>query len=218
MAKSNVYLGLVASAALLGVCLLLSWIAPHLATRALVGLGLTVSVLFWRPLLRRAFYIQGQAWLATKCFPDILRDAALRTLAGSAQSLLNSFSVFLVLALGWVVAGAVFGRRLAIARENTQLLATGARLLAEHWKYAKWVLATAAVFQLTTQGYYWLLASFLSVKEVGELRAMYLVVTPVEQFFVAVSCLVIPILAAHFAAKRWAVSSRYGNDMLLAAK
>jgi O-antigen/teichoic acid export membrane protein len=58
------------------------------------------------------------------------------------------------------------------------------------------------VFQFATQGYYWLLAGFLSVKEVGELRALYLLVGPVEQVLVAISFIVLPALAAHYAAKR----------------
>jgi len=44
--------------------------------------------------------------------------------------------------------------------KNTHFLQLEPDYWREHWKYAKWVLATAAVFQLTTQGYYWLLASF----------------------------------------------------------
>jgi O-antigen/teichoic acid export membrane protein len=58
------------------------------------------------------------------------------------------------------------------------------------------------VFQLTTQGYYWLVAGFLSAKEVAELRAMYLLVSPIEQALIAVSYVLVPALAAHYAANR----------------
>ncbi len=45
MARCNVALGLVLTGILLFTCLLLSWIAPQLMSRALFGLGLTVGVL-----------------------------------------------------------------------------------------------------------------------------------------------------------------------------
>jgi len=58
------------------------------------------------------------------------------------------------------------------------------------------------VFQFTTQSYFWLVGGILSLKEVGDLKAMYLVVAPVDQIFIALSYLFIPALAARYAAKR----------------
>jgi O-antigen/teichoic acid export membrane protein len=51
------------------------------------------------------------------------------------------------------------------------------------------------VFQLTSQGYYWLSAGILSVKETGDLRAMYNLVAPVDQVLIAMSFLVLPMLS-----------------------
>jgi O-antigen/teichoic acid export membrane protein len=99
-----------------------------------------------------------------------------------------------------MVAGAVFGRRLAVKRQESAFLQLEPDYWRQHWTYAKWVLATAMVFQFTTQGYYWIVAGLLSVKEVAELRAMYMIVTPVEQVFVALSYLLLPALSLHYAA------------------
>jgi O-antigen/teichoic acid export membrane protein len=60
---------------------------------------------------------------------------------------------------------------------------------------------TALVFQFTTQGYYWLAAGFLSVKEVANLRAMYNVVTPVDQVFVATAMLMLPIMSSRYSSR-----------------
>jgi O-antigen/teichoic acid export membrane protein len=72
----------------------------------------------------------------------------------------------------------------------------------EHWNYSRWALASAIVLQLNTQGYYWLVAGFLSVKDVADLRAMYLLVAPTENIFVAISFIILPAMAAHHAANR----------------
>jgi O-antigen/teichoic acid export membrane protein len=66
------------------------------------------------------------------------------------------------------------------------------------------VLVTALVFQMTTQAYYWLAAGYLSVKEVADLRAMYNLVTPVEQLFGAVTLLILPILSLRYATRQMA--------------
>ena len=51
-------------------------------------------------------------------------------------------------------------------------------------------------------GYYWLLAGFLSVKEVANLRAMTMIVTPMDQVFIALNYLVLPVMASLYAAHR----------------
>jgi O-antigen/teichoic acid export membrane protein len=112
---------------------------------------------------------------------------------------LDSFSVFLVLALGWIAAGLGFGRRLQLRSVRQSFLDLEPRYWHEHWKYTRWVLATALVVQFTTQGYYWLVAAFVSVKEVAELRSMYLLVAPVDQVFIALYFLVLPALASRYA-------------------
>jgi O-antigen/teichoic acid export membrane protein len=115
---------------------------------------------------------------------------------------LDSFSAFLILALGWIIAGAAFGRRLRFGKPKQTFLELEPHYWQEHWNYAKWVLATAFLLQFTTQGYFWLVGGLLSVKEVGELKALYLMVAPVDQVFIALTYLLIPVLAAHYAAKR----------------
>jgi len=202
MARSNAIIGLLLTGILLATCLMLLWVAPHLVSRAFVGLGLTVGILLSGAFLRRVFYLQRQASLAAGTslvfFVTVVCGLWLTTKAHR----LDSLSVFLLLALGWITAGAAFGRKLAFGRPKQPFLALEPQYWREHWKYSKWVLATAFVFQLTTQGYYWLVGGFLSVKDVGELRAMYLLVTPVEQMFVALTFLALPALASHYATKR----------------
>lgn len=202
IARSNAVIGLLLTGTLLLTCLLLSWLAPQLMSRALLGLGLTVGVLLSGLLLRRVFYLQHQAVFAAMSSLVFFVTVAFGLWLTAKVHRLDNFSVYLVLALGWIAAGAAFGRKLAFGKPNQSFLELEPGYWREHWNYTKWVLATAFVFQLTTQGYYWLVAGFLSATEVGELRAMYLIVAPVEQALIAISYVVIPALAADYAANR----------------
>lgn len=73
----------------------------------------------------------------------------------------------------------------------------------EHWRYSRWVLLTAFVFQLSTQGYYWLAVKFLSVGEVGSLRSMVNIVIPLDQVFTAMDLVILPAMCSRYASKRF---------------
>jgi O-antigen/teichoic acid export membrane protein len=202
MVRANVVLCVSLTSILLLSCLLLTWIAPQLLPRASIGLALTAGILLSGSLLRRIFYVQQQpAFAAQSSLVFFVVLVSGLWLLERAHRI-NSFTVFLALGLGWIAAGAVLGRRLYFGNPAQPFLASEPNYWAEHWKYSKWVLATAFVFQFTHQGYYWLVGGFLSASEVANLRAMYLLVGPVEQVFIALSYLIVPALSAHFAAKR----------------
>jgi O-antigen/teichoic acid export membrane protein len=112
--------------------------------------------------------------------------------------LLNGLSAFLILALGWLTAGVLMRGRFSLDGAAQPFLNSEPGYWQEHWKYSRWVLATAPVFQLTTQGYYWLLAGLLSVREVAEFRAAYNFVAPVELAFASLVFLVLPALSTRY--------------------
>jgi O-antigen/teichoic acid export membrane protein len=126
--------------------------------------------------------------------------ATLLWLAAKVHQL-NGFTVFLILAVGWVVSGLDYLRKLPFGKLQTTFLDSEPRYWREHWAYTRWVLATAFVFKFMHQGYYWLLAGFLSVKEVGELKAMYVLIAPVEQVTISLSFLFLPALDARYVAQ-----------------
>jgi O-antigen/teichoic acid export membrane protein len=202
MAQSNALVAVILTACLLSACVILDAFAPHLDSRALLGLALTVGVLLSSSFLRRVFYVQGRAELAAKVSCVFFVSVVSGVLLTTHFHLLNSFSVFLILALGWIAGGAGYATKLSISKPQNGFLQTEPRYWQEHWKYSKWVLATAFAFQLTTQGYYWLVAGLLSVNDVAQLKAVYILVTPVDQLYIAANYLVLPAMAAHFAAGR----------------
>src|SRR5258708_480767 len=202
MTRGHALLGLLLSGIVLLASLLFWWIDPHRASRAFVGLGLTVGVLLSGIFLRRAFYVRRQPALAAKSSLIFFVTVAFALWVAVRTHHLNSFSVFLILALGWIVAGARYAGKLVFTQTPETFLEREPEYWGLHWKYSRWVLITAFVFQLTTQGYYWLVAAFLSVKEVGELRAMYNLIAPADPDFIAICYLLLPAMSAPCAKKR----------------
>lgn len=200
MMRSNVIAGLILSAGLLLTCLLFWRVAPSLNSRSLLGLALSVSFILTGSFLRRTFYVMRQPQFAAKSSMLFFIAVAVLLLVAAKAREISGFSVFLILALAWVVAGLVFMRNLPYAQQERTFLSSEPLYWQEHWKYARWVLATAFVFQFTHQGYYWLVAGFLSVKEVGELKAMYVLIAPIEQVTISLSFLFLPMLAAKYVA------------------
>jgi O-antigen/teichoic acid export membrane protein len=199
MIQSNAVIGVSLTALLLLSCVGLSWVAPSFLSRAYWGLALTAGVILSGHLLRRAFYLQRQPAFAMKTSFVFFITVSCGLWLVAKSGWLNSFTVFLILAVGWIAGAAVFGRKLALGNRAQTFLEIQPHYWREHWKYSKWVLATAIVFQFTTQSYYWLVAAFLSAREVGELRAMYLLITPMDQVFIALSFLMLPALSTRYA-------------------
>jgi O-antigen/teichoic acid export membrane protein len=214
MVRANACVGLLLTMLVLLVCLVLYWAAPQYLSRALLGLGVTVGVLLSGTFLRRVFYLQRQPAFAAQASLICFVTVACGLLLAARAQLLNGFTVFVILALGWIAAGLGLGRKLALGHPAQSFLDSEPGYWGEHWKYSKWVFATAFVFQLTAQGYYWIVAGFLSVKDVAGLRAMQMLVVPMDQVFIALSYLVIPALAARYASHRVAdflsYAKRYG--------
>ncbi len=202
MWRSNLALGLLLTALLLGLFLAFGWMAPHPLPRAMLGLGLGISFLLSGALVRRTFYLQRRASRAAAAslifFVTVSSGLGLATRAHG----LKGFSVFLLLAAGWLAAGLILWGKLPFGATRFTFLEYEPDYWRQHWKYARWVLVTAFVFQMTTQGYYWLVAGLLSVRDVAELKAVTLVVAPADQVFIALNYLVLPRLSAHYAAGR----------------
>jgi O-antigen/teichoic acid export membrane protein len=202
MARSSAVVAAVLTAGLLIACLILREVRPQFSPRALVGLSLTVGVLLCATFVRRAFYVQGRPAQAAKMSLVFFISVTCGLLLSTRLHVLDSLTVFLILGLAWVAACAASARGLFAKGQQSSFLQTEPRYWQEHWKYTKWVLGTALIFQVTTQGYYWLVAGLLSLKDVAQLKAIYILVTPADQFYIALNYLVLPAMAAHFAAGR----------------
>jgi O-antigen/teichoic acid export membrane protein len=165
-----------------------------------VGLGLTVGIILTGSFLRRSFYIQRQPARAAVISAIFFATVALSLGMAVRKHFLDSLSVYLILGLGWAVAGVGWFRAIPRGRARESFLDSEPHYWREHWRYARWVLAMSFVFQFMHQGYYWLVAGLLSVKEAGDLKAMYVLIAPVEQVMISLSFLMLPALTARYAA------------------
>jgi len=201
MMRSNALTGATLSVGLLLLCLLSRIFVPSLNSPPLLGLALTVSFILTGAFLRRSFYVLRQPEMAARTsLLFFVVVAALLWITAKTRTL-NGFSVFFVLAVAWVIASLVVVRKLPPRKLEPAFLDSEPHYWREHWAYMRWVLAQAFVYQFMHQGYYWLVAGFLSVREVGELKAMYVLIAPVEQVIVSLSFLFLPALCAKYAAQ-----------------
>ncbi len=201
---SNAWLLAGLSALLLVAWQSLRWVHPAFASPALLGMALACGVLLTASFVRRTFYMRCRADLALR-FSAAFFVSCLALLAlAIRKDLLNGLSAFLIVAVAWGIA-ALFILRERPGRiepeDEANFLLHEPDYWSEHWKYSRWVFVTALVFQFTTQAYFWVVAGFLSMRDVADLRAMYNLVLPVDQIFGAITLLTLPQMALQFAAQ-----------------
>jgi O-antigen/teichoic acid export membrane protein len=202
--RSNVYLGLGLTAALTLLWAVLAQIRPSMASYTFLGMTLTAGVLLSAAFLRRTFYMRRRPDLAARFSVVFFAICAVLLEIFARLKILSGFHAFMIVAAAWGGSGLLLAREVPARATEENFLDVEPGYWSEHWNYARWVLVTALVFQFTTQGYYWLAAWFLSVKEVADLRAMYNVATPVDQLFVATALLVLPMMSFRYASRRMA--------------
>ncbi len=201
--RTNAWLLGTLSALLLAAWQGLRWLHPAFASPALLGVALTCGVLLTASFMRRTFYMRRRPDLAARFSAAFFVSCMILLALGIRAGLLNGLSAFLIVALAWVMAALFMmhepGR--IGSKHGMDFLLQEPDYWSEHWKYSRWVLVTALVFQFTAQAYLWVVAGFLSVRDVAELRALYNLVLPVDQIFAAITVLVLPQMALLFAAQ-----------------
>jgi O-antigen/teichoic acid export membrane protein len=180
----------------------LHWTKPQLASRTMLAMALTCGILLMAAFVRRTFYIRRRPDLAAR-FSAIFFFACIALLLIFLHARpLNGFYAFVIAASAWCIAGLAVAGKWNAGTPEKIVADIEPQYWAVHWKYSRWVFVTALVFQLTGQAYYWLAAVFLSIKDVGELRAMYNLVTPVDQIFAAMILLILPMMSFRFVSRR----------------
>jgi O-antigen/teichoic acid export membrane protein len=200
--RSNAWLGLALTAAISIVWGALYWAKPALASPTVLGLALACGFLLTGSFVRRTFYIRRRPELAARFSLIFFTTCAALLWLAMRFRVLSGFTVFAIAAVAWLVAGIFLARELPGSTAVRRSFTDGEPgYWSEHWKYSRWVLVTALVFQLTNQMYYWLSAGILSVKETGDLRALYNLVGPVDQVLIAITFLVLPMMSRRAASQ-----------------
>jgi O-antigen/teichoic acid export membrane protein len=202
MWRSNAGICLLSTVILLLFWRIAAWGAPGVASRSLLGMALTCGFLLSASFVRDVFYIRRRPDLAARFSFIFFAVLVVLLWAFTWSGLLSGFMTFISVGVAWVFAGLSHWRDLPATSSVDSFIGIEPTYWKEHWKYCRWVLVTGFVFQLTNQAFYWLVGGFLSAAAVANLRAMYLVVAPVDQLFIAMNSLVLPIMAFRYAAKQ----------------
>jgi O-antigen/teichoic acid export membrane protein len=171
----------------------------HTLPSALWGAALAIPWIlsFW--LCRRSAYLELRPALAVRSAAAYCLVVLLLLFLFERLGWLSPFAAFLLQALASLAAGA-----LLLASIRPQLTPIGPSLsmrtiLNQHWKYGRWVVATAFVCWLSGGAYYVLVGALLRMEEVAALRALQNFVLPMTQFITAISLLLLPWASAQFA-------------------
>jgi O-antigen/teichoic acid export membrane protein len=176
--------------------------SPLAASTTVLGMTLTCGILLTALFLRRTFYMRGRPDLAARMSVIFFIICAVLLWFAVRNAILSGFYAFAIAGLAWVLAFVSVAKEHPGSIQPGDFMSSEPGYWAEHWKYSRWVLLTALVFQFTTQAYYWLSAAFLSVKETGELRAIYNVIAPIEQVSGAIALLILPMLSFRYATRK----------------
>lgn len=197
--RSNISVGLILSVGLTLLWGALRYISPGIASSTILGASMSCGVLLSAMFVRRSFYVRRRADLAAKFSLVFFCSCVVLLWTAFRFGILDGFYGFVITAIAWGIAGAALFKELPKVVQSGDFIEIEPHYWAEHWKYSRWVLVTAFVFQLTTQGYFWLVAGLLSIGDVGNLRALYNIVLPLDQLFAAMSLVVLPVMCSRYA-------------------
>ena len=167
---------------------------------AQVSLGLAVaapfSLLLW--LMRRAAYARLRPQLATAASALYLLLIMAGLLALNFGRALTILSVMICMGLASAVAGLWLGWRLCGAAalvDSVQAKRPEQRaVLAAHWNYGRWALATGMLMWVPLNLFFIVLSGWVSLEASATLKALTNVVLPLMQANAALSALLLPLL------------------------
>ena len=215
MWKSNGILSLALTLLLTAVWFASRWKVSLFASRSLLGLALGSAPLLTFALGRRLFYVERKVRLAAMLSFFFFVALCISLVVLRAIGILNSMTTFFVFGIGSLAGLATVMGGLPGKASRCSMHEVDPSHWKAHWGYSRWVIGTAFVFQFTNQAYYWLVAAFLSVPEVAELRAMLLIVMLIDQVFTAMGLIVLPMMAERYALRRITDLLSLGKTYLL---
>jgi O-antigen/teichoic acid export membrane protein len=157
-----------------------------------VAVALPLILLLW--LLRRAFYLERnpKGSLIGSCLYCSLLIVGLIVLKG--LDVVSLLAAFVLMAVASAAASCHLLCRLKprFRQGYKYVNPRPISVLAENWRYGKWVVAITVVYWLSGNVYYLFTAGFLGFEETGALRALENVVLPVTHIMTALGLLLLP--------------------------
>jgi O-antigen/teichoic acid export membrane protein len=190
--RGHVALMLPGAALLVAAGFVLGWLCSATVERAFLALAFAGPFILLLWLLRRAFYARlNPAWAAASggLYLLVLIASALALHAGGRLTPATGF-----LAIGGaslLTCPILFARlRPALAASSSTVRAVAA----DHWRYGKWVAASAGPGWITEGIYFLALPAWVGLAEAGALKALLNLAMPAVQSMCALAALLLPIL------------------------
>ncbi len=154
-------------------------------------------LLLW--LVRRAFYARLQpAWAAVGGGLYLLfLPSCIYALRGT-RGLSAATGLFCMAVASLVVSGLLLVPLNAF-KPSVHTTPTVSMVAADHWRYGRWAIATAALGWLPSNIYFVLLPAWIGLEQAGALKAMNNLAMPVLLGISGLSLLCLPILSRQFA-------------------
>ncbi len=168
-------------------------VLPHPWPPNLAGVAIATPAILMAWLVRRVFYVAGDP---AGAFVNSLAYAGctlLSLLVVSRLVTISGLTAFLALAVG-ASASALLGW-IRFSSPNSTPAGSPlpvAQVFRDHWRYGKWLVVTNIPYWLVLYGYTFWTGALLSLTEVGGLRAMQSLVTPVAVMLAALGTLILP--------------------------
>jgi O-antigen/teichoic acid export membrane protein len=181
-----------------GIAVLHTFTPDRALTPALWGVCLATPLILFFWLCRRAAYLRLAPGLAAAgasayCFVLVGLLLLIKSLGR-----LSGFTAFLAQALA-AAAAAILLLAALRSRLDSPSGPSSAAVVRQHWGYGRWVVATAFVYWLSGNAYYFIVAAFVRMEDVAALRALQNFTLPFSQFLAALSLLALPWASARFA-------------------
>jgi len=183
----------------LGATCFLRFSGDHAVPYALFGAALAIPWMLFFWLTRRAAYLELWPALAVRSAAVYCLLVLLFLFLLQRLGWLSPFAAFLLQALASLAGGALL---LVSIRQKLRSVGSNPSMqtvLKQHWRYGRWVVATAFVYWLSGNAYYVIVAAFMRMQDVAALRALQNFTLPCIQFISAVSLLLLPWASARFA-------------------
>jgi len=154
------------------------------------GLALPFLLLLW--LARRMCYVVQRPSIAVtgSAFYLAFVFTGLFVLGHLGQ--LGSFTAYLLMGGGSVVAAGLLFWRLGLSKCQTEAGISWRQALRENWTYGRWLVGSTVLFSVSTQTQTLLAAGLLGLGAAGILRAMQIPSLVMTQVTTAASLLVLP--------------------------
>lgn len=199
-------LGVALLAALGGLAL--TWIDRSSEANALFGLALGQIGILYYWLVRRAKYVEGDPKGALYCtlIYSVLTLLALFVLA--TFDFLSSFSAFAAMGAAGLLGGLRHSSFLRYRRfSDSQSGPTShaacplsvPEVARSNWRYGRWLILSSILYWLSNQAYFVLTTEQLDSEQTAGLKAIHLLVLPMNQFAMALGLLFLPSAARQFA-------------------